>query len=219
MEAGMACRGASSYITRELTPHTWNDFEELFSRYGGVQDGCWCMYYHRERPNRGKPDGERIAQNRRDHRRLVTRDAAHGILVYEGGRPVGWCQFGRTPELPRIDSGLKYRALGAARDPPPDWRITCFFVDREHRRGGVAAAALAAALDAIARRGGGIVEAYPASNPRAVATWFGTVSMFQQNGFTNVAPFGRSNVLMRRFLPRSRRVDLSNSDRSKNTFP
>ena len=200
----MARHDVSSYITRELSPSTWPDFEALFSRYGGVQDGCWCMYYHRPRPNRDQSDEERIAQNRRDHRRLVTHEEAHGILVYEDGRPVGWCQFGRTRELPRVDAGLKYRSLGAKRDPPPDWRITCFFVGREHRRSGVAAAALAAALEAIEHRGGGIVEAYPVTNPRAVATWFGTVSMFRRNGFARVARFGRSNVLMRRSLRSTR---------------
>ena len=43
----------------------------------------------------------------------------------------------------------------------PDWRITCFFVGRTHRRRGVADAALAGALNEIARLGGGLVESYP----------------------------------------------------------
>jgi GNAT superfamily N-acetyltransferase len=188
----------STYRTRELSPETWKDFEALFGKYGGVQDGCWCMYYHRARPNRGQPDEERHAQNRADHRRLVGEGTARGILVYREGVPVGWCQFGRTPELPRIDAGIKYRALGAARAPPPDWRITCFFVDRGQRRVGVATAALGAALEAIGRSGGGLTEAYPATQMRAVATWFGSESMFRKNGFQKVAPFGQSNVLMRK---------------------
>jgi GNAT superfamily N-acetyltransferase len=189
-----------AYTTRELSRRTWGDFEALFGAYNGVQDGCWCMYYHRSRPNRGQPDAARHAQNRSDHQRLVELGEAHGVLVYSGRRAIGWCQFGRVSELPRIDAGLKYRALGQARDPPPDWRITCFFVDRGHRRVGVATLALNAALEAIRRRGGGVIEAYPSLNPRAVATWFGSVSMFDGQGFTKVAPFGRSNVLMRRRL-------------------
>jgi GNAT superfamily N-acetyltransferase len=43
----------------------------------------------------------------------------------------------------------------------PDYRLTCFFVDRDYRRAGVAAAALQGALDLIAQAGGGVVEAYP----------------------------------------------------------
>jgi GNAT superfamily N-acetyltransferase len=200
----MSTQAAGPYHTRELSPKTWRDFEALFGAYGGVQDGCWCMYYHRARPNRGQPDDARHAQNRRDHRVLVGRGEAHGVLVYSGRSAIGWCQFGRTPELPRIDAGLKYRALKDNLSSPPDWRITCFFVDRGHRRIGVARIALSAALDAIQRRGGGIVEAYPSSNPRAVATWFGSVSMFERHAFQRVGPFGRSNVLMRRVLPPAR---------------
>jgi len=45
------------------------------------------------------------------------------------------------------------------------WRVTCFVVDPRYRRQGVAGLALRAALDAIRRQGGGIVEAYP------VACW------------------------------------------------
>ncbi len=38
--------------------------------------------------------------------------------------------------------------------PPPDWRITCFFVDRDHRKEGVSKAALQGALRIIASKGG-----------------------------------------------------------------
>jgi len=78
------------------------------------------------------------------------------------------------------------------------WRITCFSVDRRFRGQGVATAALRAALRSIGEKGGGTVEAYPATRRGALAVWFGTVSMFEREGFRVVAPFGRSNVLVRR---------------------
>ena len=43
----------------------------------------------------------------------------------------------------------------------PDYRITCIFVDKKYRRGGVTAAALGGAVDLIAQAGGGVVEGYP----------------------------------------------------------
>ena len=46
-------------------------------------------------------------------------------------------------------------------DDPPDWRIGCIFTNAKDRGKGVAAAAVAAALDEIKRAGGGVVEAYP----------------------------------------------------------
>jgi GNAT superfamily N-acetyltransferase len=43
--------------------------------------------------------------------------------------------------------------------PRPDWRITCFYVDKKHRGEGIARQALEGALDQIARADGGLVEA------------------------------------------------------------
>ena len=129
---------------------------------------------------------------------LLLQGHADGVLVYLDGRAAGWCQFGRRGDLPRVEHGRKYRAIADTLGRRPDWRITCFFVDRPYRRSGVARAALHAALDLIGRRGGGIVEAYPVVRSGAVAMWFGTLGMFEREGFQVVRPFGRSNVLVRR---------------------
>ncbi len=55
---------------------------------------------------------------------------AHAALVYDGDGCVGWCQFGSTEELPRIK---RRRACESVEVPVSDWRITCFFVDKEYR--------------------------------------------------------------------------------------
>ncbi len=195
-------RASDQFSTAELEPARWDDFEALFRKYHGVQAGCWCMFYHREGPT--GPLGSRARQeaNRRDHRALLAGGHANGILVYRGARAVGWCQFGPRQDLPRVERGRKYRAMAADLGPLPQWRITCFFVDRPYRRSGVARLALRAALEAIRRRGGGTVEAYPANRMTAVATWFGTLGMFEREGFRSVRPFGRSNVLVRRTIRR-----------------
>jgi GNAT superfamily N-acetyltransferase len=55
----------------------------------------------------------------------------------------------------------EYTEYNAGLGKLPDYRLTCFFVDRNYRRKGVAAVALRGALDLIAKAGGGVVEAYP----------------------------------------------------------
>ena len=192
--------GAPAYEAREFVPSRWTDFERLFRKYGGVQAGCWCMFYHRGGPNGPAGDPVRQESNRRDHHDLLLAGHAHGVLVYHRGAPIGWCQYGLREELPRVEAGRKYRALAGELHPPPRSRITCFFVDRPFRRSGAARFALHAALESIRERGGGIVEAYPATHGRAVATWFGTQGMFQREGFRVVRPFGQSHVLVRRTL-------------------
>ena len=110
---------------------------------------------------------------------------AHAALVFQGEECVGWCQFGSPEELPRIKFGKAYRE-GATR--PPNWRITCFFVDSRYRHKGVAAAALGGALQEIARLGGGTVESMPEDvEGRKVSNSFlynATVAMFERQGFT-----------------------------------
>jgi GNAT superfamily N-acetyltransferase len=72
------------------------------------------------------------------------------------------------------------------------WRMTCFVVDKNYRRRGVASAALKAALECIRSKGGGLVEAIPVSKtdqgPGYMYT--GTVSMFERAGLKIVGPFG-----------------------------
>jgi predicted GNAT family acetyltransferase len=80
------------------------------------------------------------------------------VLVYDGDRCVGWCQFGSPPELPNINNRRTYDEDAA---DPPDWRIGCIFTDAKDRGKGVAAAAVATALNEIKRAGGGVIEAYP----------------------------------------------------------
>lgn len=99
-----------------------------------------------------------------------------------------------------MDNNLSYQRLALDSDMKRLWRITCFVVDRNHRRRGVASTALKAALEAIRNKGGGIVEAYPIIQWGTHSEYHGTVSMFRKNGFKTVAPFGRSNVVMRRTI-------------------
>jgi len=137
--------------------------------------------------------------NRRRKKDLVEKGEAHGILVYDRTRAVGWCAYGLQREFPRVDNGRLYRGLNLKNDELRLWRIACFYVDNEHRRRGVAHVALRAALESIRRQGGGIVEAYPRVSKAggSVSLWFGTTGMLKREGFKKVGPLGAS-VLMRR---------------------
>lgn len=187
------------YTAKELTAATWPDFETLFAKHNGVWGGCWCMYGHGRTTFRIRGNAE---AHRRAKRELVRNRSAHGVLVYAGDTPVGSCQFGPRDELPRMDGGRLYRKLNVPADER-FWRITCFFVDRDHRRRGVASAALKAALAAIRRAGGGVVEAYP--HPPASSSsfaYYGPEVMFRRQGFEVTARLGKGHVVMRKTVRR-----------------
>jgi GNAT superfamily N-acetyltransferase len=185
---------------RPLDEATWPDFARLVESHNGVWGGCWCMGFHEEGVGRKKT----VAQNRSEKECRVREGRAHAALVYDGPNCVGWCQFGPTDELPRIKHRRAYLdGLGAL----PDWRITCFFVDRKHRRSGVASTALGGALNEIARLGGGTVESYPeAIEGRSVSGSFlhnGTVSMFESHGFERTRRLGKHRWVVTRTVRRS----------------
>ena len=185
-----------AFTTKESSKTTWPDFERLFSQGNGF-DSCWCMHFQRARLLSGgeklRTRAEKGMRNRREKRELVKRGCAHGILVYANGEPVGWCQYGPRNELPRIDHSRKYRQLSEV-TAERLWRITCFAVLKKYRRRSVASAALKAALEAIRKKGGGLVEAYPIMRWEIRAfgneSTHGTVSMFEKEGFKTVAPLG-----------------------------
>jgi GNAT superfamily N-acetyltransferase len=136
----------TGFSVKSLGEITWPDFAPLVEKHNGVWGGCWCMAFHGEGVGRTKT----AAQNRTEKECRVREGRAHAALVYDGSACVGWCQFGATDELPHIKHK---RAYAEGLTALPDWRITCFFVDRSYRGNGVAFAALEGALREIPRLG------------------------------------------------------------------
>ena len=121
------------YTIRRLDTSTWAAFAELVERNNGIFGGCWCMGYHPE------PSRTSAAHNRAAKERRVQEGRAHAALVIDqDGSAQGWCQYGSPEELPGIKHGREY---DKAAPPPPDWRITCLFVDKRHHGRGIAGGA------------------------------------------------------------------------------
>jgi GNAT superfamily N-acetyltransferase len=170
---------------KPLSPQSWPDFAALVERHKGVWGGCWCLGFHAEGKEPG-PHRRTLKQQR------VHAGTAHAALVYDGLVCIGWCQFGPPDELPRIKH---LRVYNEVRADPPDWRITCFFVDKAYRGQGVAAVALAGAVHEIARLGGGLVESYPEDTTgRQVSASFlynSRLAVFERQGFERVRRLGK----------------------------
>ncbi|WP_246485917.1 GNAT family N-acetyltransferase [Kribbella qitaiheensis] len=174
--------------TRALSPETWQAFADLAERHNGVWGGCWCTYFH-------TMHGEKtftVEGNRALKEQLVKEGRAHAALVFDGEVAVGWCEYGPPMELPNINHRKEYEAgLGE----PPDYRLTCFFVDRRYRRQGVSAVALRGALELIAQAGGGVVETYPQDTAGKQITasflYNGTRSLFERARVHLLPPQGQ----------------------------
>lgn len=191
--------GAPAYTTRLLAPDTWDDFAELVEANNGVWGGCWCIGFH---PG-GFPKNPTREGNRAIKRAHVDNGTVHQMLVYDGERCVGWCQFGPPGEVATIKNPAAYeRELTQL----PDWRIGCIFTGGRHRGKGVARAAVAAALSEIERAGGGIVEAYPEQledRPPQRGSYLhtGPETLYADLGFVRDRRIAKWRWVMRRTVP------------------
>jgi len=184
------------FTIKPLTPETWDAFAALVERHNGIFGGCWCIWFHPDSDERGQG----AEANRALKRQFVEDGTAHAALVFDGDRAVAWCEYGTPEELPNIHHRKDYEA---GLDQPPDYRLTCLFIDKEYRRRGLTHLALQGALDLIARAGGGIVESYPQdlSDGRRVGNSFlynSTRALYERHGFTFQRPKGKNHTVMRR---------------------
>ncbi|MFC7621872.1 GNAT family N-acetyltransferase [Microlunatus sp. GCM10028923] len=190
---------ALPYTVRALDGTTWDAFAELVERNGGVFGGCWCMGHH------AMENGETYRYQRYDKRakkeELVRSGRAHAALVFDAdGLAQGWAKYGRLAELPIIEHNRP--AYQADPPPAPDWRITCYYTDKRHRRQGIGRAALAGALELIAADGGGLVEALPEATAGRVAhgrfLYQMVVELYEEYGFRRVRQIGKHRWIVSR---------------------
>jgi GNAT superfamily N-acetyltransferase len=165
-----------------LTQKLWRDFELLFGRNGAC-GGCWCMYWKL----RGKAFSENTGDTARQMQKaIVDSKTTPGFLAYSEGYPVGWIAVEPRSAYPKLAHSRILKPV----DDQPVWSITCFFVERKHRRKGITVELLKAAIEYVKKQGGKIVEGYPVDAQQGQADAFvftGMASAFRKAGFVEVA--------------------------------
>ena len=130
---------------------------------------------------------------------LVDSGVQPGLVGYADGRPAGWISLG-----PREDY-LKLRRSRVMKpvDDAEVWSIVCTYVAKEFRGQGLQHRLLAAALDFARDNGVRLVEAYPVDKPERSHDdfmFFGSRSLYERAGFTEVVRRSPTRVVMRRRL-------------------
>jgi GNAT superfamily N-acetyltransferase len=176
------------------------DVAELFTSNGTTR-GCWCMYFIASHAEYRRGYG---AGNRAGFEALAaTSDEPMGLLAYRDGSPVGWIAAGPRS---RYSRAIAPRAkILAERDPAEDddvWLVPCFFTRTGHRRQGVTAALLDAAVELAATHGATAIEGFPrsAGQEHSPDDFLGREEGFAACGFECIARPTPRRVVMRRNL-------------------
>lgn len=133
-------------------------------------------------------------RNRAALQDIVTAGPPPGLVAMAGTAAVGWCQVTTRDDLPALDRTWRLRRV----DDLPVWCISCFYVRKGWRRGGVMTALIGAAVDFARRHGAPVVEAYPIDaqvSPSTTST--GYADTFERLGFTEVARRSPERPVMR----------------------
>jgi GNAT superfamily N-acetyltransferase len=179
-----------------LTQKLWRDFELLFGKNGAC-GGCWCMYWKL----RGKEFSDNTGNTTRQMQKaVVDSKVVPGLLAYSDGYPVGWIAVEPRSAYPKLAHSRTLKPV----DDQEVWSITCFFVEKKHRRKGITVELLRAAVDYVKTQGGKIVEGYPVdtlSNQADAFVYTGTASAFKRAGFKEVARNSPTRPIFRFIIP------------------
>ena len=187
-----------SFESWPLTPQTWADLEALFDLPGGsTLRGCWCMYYRKT----GKVLVN--AQTGVDHKRelceLVDNGVVPGLMGYVDGAPAGWISLGPREDYAKLARSRIMKPV----DDSEVWSVICTYVARQYRGRGVQHRLLEAAVRYAREQGVRILEAYPVDKPERSHDdfmFFGSRSLYERAGFTEVVRRSSTRVVMRREL-------------------
>jgi GNAT superfamily N-acetyltransferase len=177
-----------------VTAEHWPALEDLFGR-AGASNGCWCMYWRIGPAYRTRPRED----NKDDLERLARSDQPPGLLAFNGGLAVGWCELAPRADLAWLAHGRYFRPV----DDLPVWSVPCFYVRRGHRGRGVMGALIDAAVSAAVVAGAPFLEAYPVDTAVEGHTrnlFMGVASAFARRGFEVVARRQPDRPVMRKPL-------------------
>lgn len=151
-----------------------------FDRLHCPADGSgWCHCVAWWTPTWAGWSERAATQNRALRDELCARGEYDGYLLYIDDVAVGWCQVGPRDRLPKL-----VEQFGLTPDPTV-WAITCFLIEPNWRRRGLAARLLAEVVRDLRTRGVKRIEAFPkrGADLDSLDLWNGPEAMFAAAGF------------------------------------
>jgi len=184
-----------------LTAERWDDLVDLFET-DSICRMCWCMV---TRLSGAELREFKPADRKKMFQSLVRQGKVPGLLAYKGDEPVGWIAVAPRAMTPDWNRGRKSSAAETEADAADAgcWGASCFFVRSGHRKQGMTAELLDAAIAHAKKNGAKRLEACPMSHDdkrSAVGMCVGPQRVFERAGFAKVLERKPGRALMRKEL-------------------
>jgi ribosomal protein S18 acetylase RimI-like enzyme len=172
---------AATIEMHPLSPSRVDDFISFFDSDAFTDNphwsSCYCQCFYEDH-SKLRWDERTATQNRDCALRRIAGREMRGILAYEDGKVVGWCNAAPRSLLHALDN-----------EPAPDsdqtGTILCFLVAPEARGRGIANALLHRACETFREQGLTYVEANPRPSAAGSAeNHYGPLSMYLAAGFS-----------------------------------
>ncbi|WP_434811846.1 GNAT family N-acetyltransferase [Microbacterium sp. bgisy189] len=181
---------------RPATTERFADAEHALTG-GGDGGSCWCQWFMLT--GREFDDTSRDEKRERLRGDLATAPTS-ALIAYVDDEPAGWVKVSPRPAQPRLARTRNVASSPEPLDAPDVWAITCFVVRREHRKQGLNARPLDAAVRHAREHGARVVEGYPidtdAKKTSTNELFHGALSTFLDAGFTEVARPGAARPIV-----------------------
>jgi GNAT superfamily N-acetyltransferase len=144
------------------------------------------------------------ARNKAAFKKIVAKGPPPGLLAFDAGLAVGWCQLTPRSDLPTLDRSRMLTAV----DDLPVWSLSCFYIRKGRRGQGIMTALIDAAIGVAERAGAPALEAYPWDTKEkkgASTVYTGLAKNFARAGFKTVARRAVHRPIMRYDLKPARR--------------
>ena len=172
---------------KRLTPELCEDW---FGFFNGIAFGdhgdwayCYCLEGHmtRQANENLKDPNERSAYARK----LIMEGRMQGYLAYDGDKVIGWCNVNDRENYTYVAELFAY----AGYEPPAKKTksIFCFLVAAEYRGQGIATGFLNRVCEDAKAEGYECVEAYPFTDTEMGFQCHGTMKMYLNHGFAEMA--------------------------------
>jgi GNAT superfamily N-acetyltransferase len=172
---------ASAVQIHALSPECVADFMTFFDGEAFSDNlqwsSCYCQCFYEDHSKINWPS-RTATENRECAIRRVSQGQMQGLLAYQEGKVVGWCNAAPRELLHALDAE-------PIANPEQVGTILCFLVAPNARGGGVATALLNAACQQLREQGLISAEANPRPSAKGAAeNHFGYLSMYLAAGFT-----------------------------------